>query len=427
MAHTDTLSLWWHLPFALILLSIAILPALVPHWWEKRYAFIVLPLGAVVALRYLLDFQNAGPLFAAAHEYVSFIVLIGALYVVAGGIHIGLLGVLTPRQNLILLVAGAVLANVLGTTGASMVLIRPYLRGNRWRIAPFHIVFFIFIVSNCGGALTPIGDPPLFLGYLMGVPFFWVLRHLWFPWIIAIGLLLSIFYVLDVRHYRRQSAHSRDTAERPDRMTIEGKLNFFFLGAILAAVIGVVYLPADLHWTRDAIVLGAAVASYLTTPKRIHERNDFNFHPVREVAILFAGIFAAMVPVLEWLTTNAPTLGLQNSTHFYWATGVTSAFLDNAPAYLNFAATAMGLEGLSIRDSSQVAAWAASHPELLQCISAASVFFGAATYIGNAPNFMVKAICQHYGAKPPGFFEYIYKYTLPILLPVLIVLYFLVR
>ncbi|MCX6600896.1 MAG: sodium:proton antiporter, partial [bacterium] len=337
------------------------------------------------------------------------------------------IGAFTPGQNVLLLAAGAVLANLVGTTGASMILIRPYLRGNLWRFAPLHVAFFIFIVSNCGGALTPVGDPPLFLGYLKGVPFFWVIQHLWFKWLIAIALLLAMFYVLDSRHFHKQPAPKQQIAHMRDWLLVQGTPNLFFLAVILGAVIAGAYLPEHLVWIREAIMLAAAVGSYVATPKTLHEKNDFNFHPIVEVGILFAGIFAAMVPTLDWLSSNASQLGLTTPGGFYWATGATSSVLDNAPSYLNFLAAAMGLEGYAVDDKAHILSWIATHSHMLRSVSIAAVFFGAATYIGNGPNFMVKSICDHTGAKTPTFVEYIYKFTLPCLLPVLIVTYFLVR
>lgn len=361
------------------------------------------------------------------HEYLAFIILIGSLYVVAGGVHIGIIGAFTPGQNILLLAVGAVLANLVGTTGASMILIRPFLRGNQWRFAPFHVVFFIFIVSNCGGALTPIGDPPLFLGYLKGVPFFWVVQELWYKWAIGIAMLLAMFWFVDVRHFKKQSAPKQNIARMRDWMLIQGTHNFVFLGIIIGAVLMGAYLPEHLVWIREVIMLGAAIGSYVTTPKALHEKNDFNFHPIQEVAILFAGIFAAMVPTLDWLAVNASSLGLTTPGGFYWATGVTSSVLDNAPSYLNFLATAMGLEGYSVDDKAHILDWIATHSHMLRSISIAAVFFGAMTYIGNGPNFMVKSICDYAGVKTPTFAEYIYKYSLPFLLPVLIITYFLVK
>jgi len=419
--------LGWSLPFVLILLSIAVLPLVNRVWWEKHYPLVVLPLGLIVVVYYVFFGDGAARMLISTREYAAFIILIGSLFVVAGGIHVGLIGALTPRQNVLLLAVGAVLANLVGTTGASMILIRPFLRGNLWRFAPFHVVFFIFIVSNCGGALTPIGDPPLFLGFLHGVPFFWVIEHLWYKWLIAIVLLLVMFYVLDVRHFRRQPEQRQDVARLRDWLAIDGKGNLFFLAVILIAVLLGAYLPERLVWLREVIMLAAAVGSLVTTPKSIHQRNAFNLQPIKEVAILFAAIFAAMVPALDWLAVNASKIGLTTPGGFYWATGATSSVLDNAPSYLNFLAAALGLDGLSINDKLHVLQWIETHSHLLRSISVSAVFFGAATYIGNGPNFMVKIICDHAGAKTPTFVEYIYKYSLPFLLPVLVLTYFLVR
>jgi Na+/H+ antiporter NhaD/arsenite permease-like protein len=420
-------ALLWSLPFALILLSIAGFPLAAPRWWSRRYFLVVLPLGALVVVYYVFFFGGAERMLFTAHEYAAFIILVGSLFIVAGGLHVGIFGAFTPGQNVLLLAAGAVLSNLVGTTGASMILIRPYLRGNLWRFAPLHVAFFIFIVSNCGGALTPVGDPPLFLGYLKGVPFFWVIQHLWFKWAVGIGMLLAMFYVLDARHFRRQPVPRQQIARMRDWMLIQGAPNLIFLAVILGAVLMGAYLPEHLVWIREVIMLAAAVGSYLTTPKALHEKNDFNFHPIVEVGVLFAGIFAAMVPTLDWLSFNASQLGLTTPGGFFWATGMTSSVLDNAPSYLNFLAAAMGLEGYSVDDKAHILSWIATHSHMLRSVSIAAVFFGAATYIGNAPNFMVKSICDQSGAKTPTFVEYIYKFTLPFLLPVLVVTYFLVR
>jgi Na+/H+ antiporter NhaD/arsenite permease-like protein len=423
----QTPELIWSLPFALILLSIAVFPLIAPTWWGKKYTLVVLPLGLLVVVYYVFFYGGGARMLITAHEYAAFIILIGSLFVVAGGVHVGLVGVFTPAQNALLLAIGSVLANLVGTTGASMILIRPYLRGNQWRFAPFHAVFFIFIVANCGGALTPVGDPPLFLGYLKGVPFFWVIEHLWYKWLVGIGLLLAIFYFVDHRHFQQQPAARQNIARMRDWFSIQGKRNFLFLAVILAAVLGGAYVPEHLVWLREVVMIAAAIGSYCATPKQIHERNDFSFHPIREVAILFAAIFAAMVPALDWLAANASSLGLTTPSGFYWATGATSSVLDNAPAYLNFLAAAMGLDGLSVNDKAHLLQWITGHGQMLRSISIAAVFFGAMTYIGNGPNFMVKIMCDRFGAKTPSFLEYIYKYSLPILLPILIVIYFLVR
>jgi Na+/H+ antiporter NhaD/arsenite permease-like protein len=412
----------WSLPFVLLLLGIAAFPLFAPQWWIKRYPWFSLALGAVVVGYYLFFRQDAARMLHSGTEYFSFIALIGSLFVVAGGMHLGLRGSFTPNQNIVLLAVGSVLANFVGTTGAAMILIRPYIRGNAWRWSSYHVVFFIFIIANCGGALTPIGDPPLFLGYLRGVPFFWVVAHLWYKWAVAVALLLAMFYLVDRRAYQMHPRRERLEAEEPDRLRFEGMHNLIFIGMIIAAAF--VQRPPFL---REAIMMAAAAGSYLTTPKRLHRLNEFHWHPIQEVAILFAGIFATMVPTLDWLSVNASQIGIATSTGYYWATGSLSSVLDNAPTYLTFLAAAMGLNGLSVQTRADVLTFAMQHPDLLRAISIAAVFFGAGTYIGNGPNFMCKAIVDHARLRTPSFIEYVYKYSIPILLPVLIVTYFWVR
>lgn len=412
----------WSLPFALLLLSIAVFPLISHRWWEHNYPWVALPLGALVVVYYTFFFGGTERMLHTGHEYVSFIALIGSLFVISGGIHIRLAGKLTPKQNVGLLAVGAVLANIIGTTGAAMVLIRPYIRGNSWRWSPYHIAFFIFIVANCGGALTPIGDPPLFLGYLKGVPFFWVFTHLVYKWAIGIVVLLGMYYYLDTREYRRHSLRERVEAEERDKVHFDGAQNIGFAAVIIIAA----FIEKPM-FVREFLMIAAAVVSYLTTPHRIHRLNEFTFAPIREVAILFAGIFACMVPALDWLSVNAKSLGITESSQFYWATGVLSAFLDNAPTYLNFLTASMGLHGLSIDHRPDVLLFAAEHSHLLRSISIAAVFFGAATYIGNGPNFMCKSICDHAKLEAPSFMGYFVRYALPFLLPVLIITFFLVR
>jgi Na+/H+ antiporter NhaD/arsenite permease-like protein len=347
-----------------------------------------------------------------AHEYVSFIALIGSLYVVSGGIHIRVKGEATPLVNTVFLLVGAVIANLLGTTGASMLLIRPWIRMNKYRITGYHIVFFIFLVSNVGGCLTPVGDPPLFLGYLTGIPFWWVAEHCWPMWAVGVGALLGIFYVLDRRNFGRAPRPVRERETAHETWRFEGLGNVFFLAVILGAVF--IQRPMFL---REALMVAAAAGSYFTTRREVHEANEFNFHPIQEVGILFAGIFSTMMPALDWLALNAeqllgdhPRPGL-----FFWSCGTLSAVLDNAPTYLSYLSALMG----AVHD--------ANVPHLLQtqganvvAISVAAVFFGAATYIGNGPNFMVKSIADHQKVHAPTFLGYVLRYTLPYLLPVLI-------
>jgi Na+/H+ antiporter NhaD/arsenite permease-like protein len=405
------------LPFVLMLLSIALMPFISKHHWERHYPKVSVGLGAITTIYYTFVLKNPGRMLHVAHEYVSFITLIGALFVVAGGIHIDVKGEAQPRINCLFLFVGAILANLIGTTGASILLIRPWMRMNKYRITEFHIVFFIFIVSNVGGCLTPIGDLPLFLGYLRGVPFWWVLKKCWFAWAIAVGGLLVVFYVLDRRNFLRAPQPVRILETGNKIWKVEGWHNVGFLALILAVVF--IKKPAGL---REALMIAAAVGSWFATPKRIHEANAFNFHPIGEVAWLFVGIFATMVPALDYLELHALQLGLNSEMKFFWFTGVLSATLDNAPTYLTFLAAAMGRHNLSLNNSEHVRQLVATHDHELIAISLAAVFFGAMTYIGNGPNFMVKSIAEQAKAKTPSFFTYLLRYAIPILIPIMVII-----
>ncbi len=457
------------LPFILLLLAIAVMPFINKHWWEHNYPYVSIGLGLVTVGYYLVGLNNPMRMVHTGMEYISFICLIGSLFVVAGGIHIRIKGKSKPLANVFLLAVGAVISNIVGTTGASMILIRPYIRVNRYRIKPYHVVFFIFIVSNMGGALTPIGDPPLFLGYLKGIPFFWVAEHLWYKWAIGMVAVLAIFYVIDLRSFSKLPASVRHGAEGAEEVgEATGVQNVFFLMMILVAV-----FITNPPFLREVLMVLAAVGSYFTTRSDIHKRNEFNFLPIKEVAILFLGIFATMVPALDWLELNATKIGIQSAAGFYWATGTLSSFLDNAPTYLNFLSAAIGLfvneeivrqvyhlvqtQGSDIAqitgpyaieikntfatlmkyhadlvasghvpvDDINVSYLIANHNIYIQAISIAAVFFGACTYIGNGPNFMVKSIAEQSGVRCPSFFGYIVKYSLPVLLPVFTVIWLL--
>lgn len=401
------------LPFVVMLFSIAFIPFIHLHWWEKNYPKVAVALGAIAVTYYLVFLGQPGRVAEVAHEYLSFIALIGSLFVVAGGVHISVRGEATPLRNTIFLGIGAVIANFIGTTGASMLMIRPWIRMNKYRITAFHVVFFIFIVSNVGGALTPIGDPPLFLGYLKGVPFFWTAEYLWMPWLVVVGLLLIVFFVTDTFNFRRAPEVVRELETAHEKFRIDGKRNFFFIAVILAAV----FMPVP--W-REIVMIGAALASWYFTPKQVHEMNHFNLHPVKEVAWLFFGIFGTMIPALDYLQLHSNALGVETPLQFYAFTGILSAVLDNAPTYLTFLAAALGQKGLSLGDPADVAAFAYSHTPILVAISLGAVFFGAATYIGNGPNFMVKAIAQHAKVETPSFFGYVLRFSIPVLLPILI-------
>lgn len=401
------------IPFAAMLLAIALMPFIAGAWWEKRYPWVAVTLGVLTGGYYGFVLGDTAHTIEVAHEYVSFIALIGSLYVVAGGIHIRVRGEATPARNTLFLATGAILANVIGTTGASMLMIRPWIRMNKYRITAFHVVFFIFVVSNVGGTLTPIGDPPLFLGYLRGVPFFWTMQNLWLPWLFITGSLLAIFYVMDSINFRRAPEVVRELETAYEEFRLDGKRNF----ALIAIILWAVFLASP--W-REIVMVAAAAASWKATPGAVHEMNHFNFHPITEVAWLFFGIFATMTPALDYVQTHSGTLGVQTPVQFYAFTGALSAVLDNAPTYLTFLATALGQQGLDLSSPADVAGFAASHTRILAAISLGAVFFGAMTYIGNGPNFMVKAISERARVKTPSFFGYVLRYALPILLPVLI-------
>ena len=430
---------WWISFFALLLLSIAILPIVAEHWWEsnRNKGIVAFILALPVFVYYLsVDWH---PLVHEAQEYFSFIILLWALFTISGGIV--LRGDLraTPAVNTGFLAIGAVLANIFGTTGSAMLLIRPLLKTNRERKRKRHIViFFIFLVANIGGSLTPLGDPPLFLGYLRGVPFTWTLRL--FPiWLFEVLLLLSIFFIWDTIEYKKEDPASLkwdESAVQP--LKLDGKLNFLWIAGVLTATI----FSKELHhfsekvgfgwgegspW-RELIMIAMGLLSLWTTPKKNREDNHFNFHPITEVAVLFAGIFVTMIPALAWLKANGQSLGVTKPWHFMWATGSLSSFLDNAPTYLVFFAAAGGLAA-PMRDLNSTADvyWLATQHahfiSLLKAISIGAVFMGANTYIGNAPNFMVKVIADtspgEMKVRMPTFFGYM-LYSLMILIPTFI-------
>lgn len=400
------------IPFLAMLLAIAVMPFLFKHHWERFYAWWSVALGALSVGYYLLGRGEVTPVLHTAHEYFSFLAMVGSLFVVAGGIHINVKGEAKPWANVLFLAIGSVISNLIGTTGASMLLIRPWIRMNKYRITGFHVAFFVFLVSNVSGVLTPVGDPPLFLGFLKGVPFWWTLQHCWQPWLVGTGLLLAIFWVWDAINFRRAPKAVREKETAHGEWRFAGLHNLVFLAAILGSVF--VNHPPFL---REGIMLGAALASWLTTPRAIHESNDFNLEPIKEVAWLFLGIFATMIPALAFLQANAGSMGLHTPWHFYWATGLLSGVLDNAPTYLAFLATALGLQGLDLNTG--MAEFIRTDGPVLTAISVGAVFFGAMTYIGNGPNFMVKAIAERAKVETPGFFGYILRYAVPVLLPVL--------
>jgi len=411
--------LWILAPFVCLLAAIAVGPLLTPKLWHQRYHIFSVCMAAIVITYYLIGRRQADPLIHSLQEYVSFMALIGSLFVVTGGIHLGVAGEATPARNVAFLALGGLLANVLGTTGAAMLLIRPWIRMNKYRITGFHVVFFIFIVANVGGCLTPVGDPPLFLGYLRGVPFFWTLTHLWPDWLLVIGLLLAVFYVLDTINFRRASQPVREKETARETFRLDGLKNAWFVLVILGAVL---LRGWGAPWGVPEAIMGtAAWLSHRFTDPVIRERNDFNFEPLREVGWLFLGIFATLVPVIHTLTVHAGRFGHPSDLQFYFMTGSLSAFLDNAPTYLTFLTLALTLQDppLHLLEPKDVALFSSQDPHTLAAISLGAVFFGAATYIGNGPNLLVKSIADAAKIHMPSFFGYIFRYSLPILIPIL--------
>jgi Na+/H+ antiporter NhaD/arsenite permease-like protein len=433
-------SVWWVLPFVLLLATIAFAPFIFRSWWERNYAYVSYGLGILIIGYYAIFLGVPGRLVRTLYEYISFITLIGSLFVVAGGIHVHIRGRAAPWENILYLGTGAVLANILGTTGSSMILIRPFLRTNKYRIRGYHIAFFIFLVANIGGALTPIGDPPLFLGYLKGVPFFWVLSRVSGIWVFTVLLLLFIFFLIDTYYFRKLPPAVQHTAVHPDETQVSGLHNVLFLFVI----IGAVFIERPLM-AREVLMWGAALASFYTTAKPIHEKNEFTIHPIKEVAILFAGIFATMIPALDWLALHGASLGLTTPAQYFWSSGLLSSILDNAPTYLSILTTSFSFHGATIDNPLHMemmlglaspAALGLANPlttgavaitsetwRLVQAVSVGAVFFGAMTYIGNGPNFMIKSIIEHSGVECPTFFGYIGKYSIPVLLPLFIVIW----
>lgn len=432
-----SVELWMAIPFALLLVLIAVMP-LMPHrtkeLWEKYYPHVSIILGVTVAALYGFFMPGGGhDVWHSFKEYISFMALVGSLFVISGGIVIHLRGEASPKTNVLFLLVGAILANLIGTTGASMVLIRPWMRMNKYRLSSFHIVFFIFLVSNVGGALTPIGDPPLYIGYLRGVPFFWILENAILPWVFVTALLLGVFYLFDLRSFRKSGSRGKVAEKKSKEMLLSarGTKNIAFLILIVCAV----FLPGQVspetrtvletYFVREIIMVAAAVASYFMTKPDVHRENEFNFAPIKEVGFLFIGIFLTMVPALAYLTAHGKIIGetLSQASHYFFASGMLSGFLDNTPTYANFFDLIKSqIDGTS--DAAKVAtmvnpANVREHAMLL-AVSLGSVFFGALTYIGNGPNFMVKSIADASGVKTPSFFGYFFRYGVLILLPILI-------
>lgn len=430
---------WTVIPFVLLLLMIATGPLFYEHFWHKNYPKVAMALAAIVVLYYLFVLHNTHSPIHALAEYVQFIALLASLYIASGGIMINIDKKATPMANVILLLVGAVIANLIGTTGASMLLIRPFIRLNKTRIRAYHIIFFIFIVSNVGGSLTPIGDPPLFLGFLKGVPFFWTLTHNFWPWLLGILLLAIVFYFFDSRN--KSSSGMDEDVTYSNKMSLVGARNFFWLAVVIASVFldpnVIDWVPAihydgqKFSFLREIIMFSVAFFSFKFAKKEAIQGNEFSFEPIREVAFIFVGIFGTMMPALELVGGFAASPeGSKLISHntLYWGTGMLSGFLDNAPTYINFLTAALAAGGGSILKIADVVAFADGgvFPDSildLKAISVAAVFFGAFTYIGNGPNFMVKSIAEQIGIKMPSFFGYIIRFSIPFLLPLLLIVW----
>ncbi|MEZ4387340.1 MAG: sodium:proton antiporter [Candidatus Krumholzibacteriia bacterium] len=451
-AHIDPvglLPLWTVIPFIGMLLSIALGPLLMPHFWHHHFPKVSFGWAVVFGAPFLLLMKGAA-LQSILHimlaDYVPFIILLWALFTISGGIVLegDLRG--TPRANLLVLLVGTILASWIGTTGAAMLMIRPLLKANAWRQSKVHIVcFFIFLVANIGGSLTPLGDPPLFLGFLHGVPFFWVTKGLLKEMLFVATILLVIFYIVDLRAYRKEP--NKPTVNGKASIGLKGTHNFLFLLGVMAGVVfsgtavargmgGLhIYGHVTLHYgnmIKDVFLVLMGILSLVTTSKVLREKNGFNWFPIQEVAYLFFGIFITIIPALAILQAGehgalaSLVRSVKEPAQFFWVAGGLSSFLDNAPTYLTFFNAALGQLGLPETHVAGMLGYAnalgiAHDPafvKTLTAISAGAVFMGANTYIGNAPNFMVKSIAEEAGVPMPSFFGYILKYSLIILVPV---------
>jgi Na+/H+ antiporter NhaD/arsenite permease-like protein len=395
-------------PFAILLLSIAIFPLILRQHWEQHYQKLCAFLAATTCGYYAFVLQGAARVQHAAGEYATFIVVVGTFFVVAGAIHLHIPRPASPLANVTFLFGGSILANFIGTIGASMLLLRPFLHMNRGRGSAMHVAFYIFTIGNLGGALLPVG-PPLFLGYIKGVPFLWTALHCWPQWLTATAALLGIFFVADTIARSR-----RPTAETPaTRFHCYGKWNF---GALLALLLILVFVP---NGVREPLMLMVAVVSYFFTPQRVFEANEFSWRPLIEVAWIFLGIFGTMIPVLDYVEFHARDFHLASDARFYWSTGLLSGVLDNAPTYLTFLTAALSLDHFDVNRLPDVAEFASGRGSRLAAISVAATFFGGLTYIGNSPNLLIRAIAESRHVPTPGFLTYIIRYALPILIPVL--------
>ncbi len=439
MKMAESLPLWSIIPFLGILLSIALFPLFAPSWWHENFGKVS-AFWAIVTLIPMLAVYKHAALMEFLHvyigDYIPFIILLWALYVVASNIYLKGTLIGTPIRNTGMLLAGTALASWMGTTGAAMLTIRPFLRANRnRRYRTFMVVFFIFLVCNIGGALTPIGDPPLFIGFLHHVPFFWPTLKVLPIMLFVVACVVTIYFFMDLYFYKKEGIEPYTGEKEPLRLL--GWYNFFFLAGIVGSVIasGVVKLGNVSIFgvtrtleslIRDGLLILLGLVSLAVTPSTIRKENEFSWFPIKEVAYLFAGIFATMAPCLLILEAGekgaaAPLIkALSEPHHYFWITGTLSSFLDNTPTYYTFFTSVLGKFFTGIPEVKAVPMLLSQKPEYLVAISAGAVFFGANTYIGNAPNFMVRSISEESGTPMPSFFGYMVKYSIPVLIPVFI-------
>ena len=433
------LPVWSAIPFVGVLLSIALFPLLAPVFWHHHFPTVSAVWAATLVVPFVLVYGEPA-VRELAHvviaDYVPFIILIATLFTIGGGILVGgrLRG--SPATNCVLIALGAFLASWVGTTGAAMVMIRPLLRANRSRRYRAHtVVFFIFLVANIGGALTPLGDPPLFLGFLHGVPFFWTFG-MWKETAFVALAVLGSYALHEVYYWRREDPAIREPPAGPhEPFAIQGGHNLLFLAGVVGAVIlsgvwsggevSVFGVRQQLqNLVRDAVLLAMLAGSWFTTPSHVRQENGYSWAPIREVAILFAAIFTTMIPALAMLRAGERGAmafivhAVREPTHFFWASGILSSFLDNAPTYLAFLSAALGRLYPGVPEATAIPRLIGDHHAYLQAIATGSVFMGANTYIGNAPNFMVKSIAEEAGVSMPSFLGYIARYSLPVLIPV---------
>ncbi len=443
--HVDgtTLSILWTIPFAGILLSIAVLPLVAPHFWHNNFGKVSFFWALTFVFPFLIVEGYSITLYEVLHivllDYMPFIILLLSLFTISGGIRLKGTLVGTPLLNLIIILIGTILASWMGTTGAAMLLIRPLIRANQHREHKVHvIVFFIFLVANIGGSLTPLGDPPLFLGFLKGVDFFWTTTAMIKPMLFMVVSLSLIFYFIDSRFYNMEDHSKKPSVEKIEKLRIEGSINFLFLLGVIAAVLMSGIWNPHISFTvynvelqlpnllRDILLLTLTALSWKFTSQSLRKENQFTWFPIQEVAKLFAAIFITIIPAIAILKAgtegalyriinSVSTNGEPVNYMYFWATGILSSFLDNAPTYLVFFNTAGG---------DAIELMGPLHHTLL-AISAGAVFMGANTYIGNAPNFMVKSIAEEQNISMPSFFGYMLKYSIPILIPLYILVTFI--